>query len=100
MDIVPFSTFFFDMMQQMQNEGGSFDYTKEGIDKFGDLMKQDMVKYEGLLQSVNGQNKNEILDMRKKFYQEYLYKNKNMLQLVLPENLHNLISLKMWHLVS
>lgn len=133
----------FDMMQQMQNEGGSFDYTKEGIalideveahlhislqkkilpfltgffpnvqfiitthspfilqslknsvifdletkkryedfsnyssesiletfydmDKFGDLMKQDMVKYEELLQSVNGQNKNEILEMRKKF---------------------------------
>lgn len=133
----------FDMMQQMQNEGGSFDYTKEGIalideveahlhislqkkilpfltgffpnvqfivtthspfilqslknavifdletkkryedfsnyssesiletfydmDKFGDLMKQDMVKYEELLQSVNGQNKNEILEMRKIF---------------------------------
>lgn len=133
----------FDMMQQMQNEGGSFDYSQEGIalideveahlhislqkkilpfltrffpnvqfivtthspfilqslknavifdletkkryedfsnyssesiletfydmDKFGDLMKQDMVKYEELLQSVNGQNKNEILEMRKKF---------------------------------
>ncbi|HMT72128.1 MAG TPA: AAA family ATPase [Saprospiraceae bacterium] len=133
----------FDMMQQMQNEGGSFDYSQEGIalideveahihislqkkilpfltrffpnvqfivtthspfilqslrnavifdletkkryedfsnyssesiletfydmDKFGDLMKQDMVKYEELLQSVNGQNKNEILEMRKIF---------------------------------
>lgn len=133
----------FDMMQQMQNEGGSFDYTKEGIalideveahlhislqkkilpfltgffpnvqfivtthspfilqslknavifdletkkryedfsnyssesiletfydmDKFGDLMKQDMEKYEALLQNVNGKNKNEILEMRKKF---------------------------------
>ncbi|MBK9567593.1 MAG: AAA family ATPase [Saprospiraceae bacterium] len=133
----------FDMMQQMQNEGGSFDYTKEGIalideveahlhislqkkilpflteffpnvqfivtthspfilqslknavifdletkkryedfsnyssesiletfydmDKFGDLMKQDMEKYEALLQSVNGKNKKAILEMRKKF---------------------------------
>lgn len=133
----------FDMMQQMQNEGGSFDYTKEGIalideveahlhislqkkilpfltgffpnvqfivtthspfilqslkkavifdletqkryedfsnyssesiletfydmDKFGDLMKLDMSKYEDLLNSVNGQNKDEILEMRKKF---------------------------------
>jgi predicted ATP-binding protein involved in virulence len=133
----------FDMMQQMQNDGGSFDYTKEGIalideveahlhislqkkilpfltgffpnvqfivtthspfilqslknavifdletkkryedfsnyssesiletfydmDKFGDLMKQDMDKYEALLQRVNGQNKIEILEMRKKF---------------------------------
>ncbi len=133
----------FDMMQQMQNEGGSFDYTKEGIalideveahlhislqkkilpflteffpnvqfivtthspfilqslknavifdletkkryedfsnyssesiletfydmDKFGDLMKQDMEKYEALLQNVNGKNKNEILEMRKNF---------------------------------
>lgn len=133
----------FDMMQQMQNEGGSFDYTKEGIalideveahlhislqkkilpfltgffpnvqfivtthspfilqslknavifdlekrkryedfsnyssesiletfydmDKFGDLMKQDMEKYESLLQSLNGKNKKEILEMRKKF---------------------------------
>ena len=133
----------FDMMQQMQNEGGSFDYTKEGIalideveahlhislqkkilpfltsffpnvqfivtthspfilqslenavifdletkkryedfsnyssesiletfydmDKFGVLMKKNMEKYEELLQSVHGQNKDEILAMRKVF---------------------------------
>jgi predicted ATP-binding protein involved in virulence len=133
----------FDMMQQMQNEAGSFDYTKEGIalideveahlhislqkkilpfltgffpnvqfivtthspfilqslknavifdletkkrfedfsnyssesiletfydmDKFGDIMKTEMEKYEELLKSVNGQNKKEILALRKKF---------------------------------
>jgi len=133
----------FDMMQQMQNEGGSFDYTQEGIalideveahlhislqkkilpfltgffpnvqfivtthspfilqsiknavifdletkkryedfsnyssesiletfydmDKFSDVMKKDMENYENLLNSVNGQNKDEILEMRKRF---------------------------------
>lgn len=148
----------FDMMQQMQNEGGSFDYTKEGIalideveahlhislqkkilpfltgffpnvqfivtthspfilqslknavifdletkkryedfsnyssesiletfydmDKFGDLMKQDMDKYEALLQSVNVKNKKAILEMRKKFLEvpdiEFSYWIKDM----------------------
>ena len=133
----------FDMMQQMQNEGGGFDYTNEGIalideveahlhislqkkilpfltvffpnvqfivtthspfilqslknavifdletkkkyedfsnyssesiletfydmDKFSDVMKKDMEKYESLLKSFNGQNKKVILEMRKKF---------------------------------
>lgn len=133
----------FDMMQKMQNESGSFDYTKEGIalideieahlhislqkkilpfltgffpnvqfivtthspfilqsiknsvifdletkkryedfsnyssesiletfynmDKFGDEMKAEMEKYESLLQSKNGQSKEEIKRLRQKF---------------------------------
>jgi predicted ATP-binding protein involved in virulence len=133
----------FDMMQKMQNDSGSFDYTKEGIalideveahlhislqkkilqfltgffpnvqfivtthspfilqsiknsvifdletkkryedfsnyssesiletfytmDKFSDSMKAEMEKYESLLQSKNGQSKDEIKQMRQKF---------------------------------
>ncbi|MBK9733995.1 MAG: AAA family ATPase [Saprospiraceae bacterium] len=139
------------MMQQMQNDVGSFDYTKEGIalideveahlhislqkkilpfltgffpnvqfivtthspfilqslekavifdleskeryedfstyssesiletfydmDKFSDVMKNDMEKYENLLKSVNGQNKKVILEMRKNLWKFQILKS-------------------------
>ena len=66
-DFENFNNFNIDLETKKRYEDFS-NYSSESIletfydmDKFGDLMKQDMEKYEALLQNVNGKNKNEIL---------------------------------------